>query len=241
MTPLVFLDTETTSNKPDARLVQLAMKRSSDGCIWNGLYKPPVPISFEAMAVHHITEKIVSFLPPFADINGSKTVESWIEGAIVVAHNAPFDIGIMANEGVVIGKWIDTLKVARRLWPDWESHKLQYIRYRLGIEIEAGNAHDALADVLVLEQVFKDMIIEMNARRTEDPASMPDTGNLSLMIKWSREPSLLHAFAFGKFKGQTFEEVARLEPKYLQWILTTDFDEDTKYTARHWLAAKRST
>ncbi len=52
---LLFLDTETTGNEEHDRLCQVAY---SDGTTrHSALFKPPIPISIESMAVHHITEK----------------------------------------------------------------------------------------------------------------------------------------------------------------------------------------
>lgn len=243
MKPLVFLDTETTS-KTEGRLVQLAMKRARDGQTWNALYKPPVPITYEAMAVHHITEEMVEGCSPFArDVNGSKTAENFLEGSIMVAHNARFDAEILEREGVKVKEWIDTLKVARRLWPDWPEHKLQYLRYRLGVKVKAGKAHDALADVLVLEAVFAEILrtalnVEMSPLERKDWGEDKATDIIiDRMMKWSREASLLHTFSFGKYKGMEWSAVAKTDRKYLEWILSQDFDEDVKHTAGHWLNA----
>ena len=61
---ILFLDTETTGNSDKDRLVQLAVKeRFVDEPLVNALYKPPVAISIESMAIHHITEKMVAEKP----------------------------------------------------------------------------------------------------------------------------------------------------------------------------------
>lgn len=250
---LVYLDTETTSLE-DGRLVQLCVKGPEEDELINALFKPPVPIEFEAMAVHHVTEKMVADKPAFVGAYRDQAAEPLTEN-IVVAHNAPFDVGVLEREGVVIPKWICTKKVAMRLWPDWPSHKLQVIRYRLGIEIDAGNAHDALADVLVLERVFEAMVeeakrqlkISVHLCGSGDAEDYADVGKMAergavidAMLRWSREPSLLHAFTFGKHKGKTFQDVAVADPGYLRWLLGEEnFDEDVKHSARHWLEATR--
>jgi DNA polymerase III epsilon subunit-like protein len=60
----IFLDTETTGNGPDDRLCQIAFK-PNDGPAVCELFNPGRPISIDAMAVHHITEKMVADKPPF--------------------------------------------------------------------------------------------------------------------------------------------------------------------------------
>lgn len=229
MRPIAFLDTETTAADDTARLVQIAVKHPS----FTGAdtYKPPVPITFEAMAIHGITEKAVAGRKPFAE-----EADFWrrhLAGRVVVAHNAPFDVGILRREGIEVKEWIDTLKVARRLWPDWPQHKLQYIRYRLGIEVDAGNAHDALADVIVLEKVFEAM--HELERSTINPELLTDEIVVETFKRWSREPSLLHTCNFKKHKGETWASVAAGDPGYIQWLIgQPDLDADLKHTLDHW-------
>ena len=63
---IIFFDTETTGNGDTDRLCQLAVKeRGVSAPILNATYKPPLPISIESMAIHHITEKMVAARPLF--------------------------------------------------------------------------------------------------------------------------------------------------------------------------------
>lgn len=62
---IILLDTETTSIEPDARLVQLAYKNLATGETLNEYFKPPIPISYGSMAVHHITHEMVADKPAF--------------------------------------------------------------------------------------------------------------------------------------------------------------------------------
>ena len=39
----------------------------------------------------------------------------------------------------------------------------------------------------------------------------------------------------GKYRGKSFEEVAKIDSGYLQWIIWADFTEDIKYTCKVWL------
>lgn len=150
---LCFLDTETTSLS-QGRLVQLAYEihdsNNKEGTRpVERKYKPPVPIEFEAMAVHHITEKMVEDLYAFLPSDLGNILEQFV----LVAHNAPFDIGVLEREGVEKPKyWIDTKKVAQ-FYLDYPAYNLQYLRYKFGLEVDA-IAHDALGDIMVLKEVF---------------------------------------------------------------------------------------
>lgn len=59
------------------------------------------------------------------------------------------------------------------------------------------------------------------------------------MLVITQQPALLHSLKFGKYRGKTFEEIARLDSGYLKWLAgTADIDEDVRYTAEHWLQAE---
>ena len=54
----IFLDTETTGNGPADRLCQIAFK-TKEGLTVHELFNPGMPISVDAMTVHHITNEMV--------------------------------------------------------------------------------------------------------------------------------------------------------------------------------------
>lgn len=158
MKDIIFLDTETTDVK-NGRLVELAVKCPSfcGGQLLTFLFKPPVPITPEAMAVHHITNSMVKTFQSFADSDQRAIIQDLIRGKTIVAHNAPFDAQILKNEGLDLSetRFICTLKLSRRLY-DFTSYKLDAVRYGLGIEeIPGWSPHSAGGDVLVLEEIFK--------------------------------------------------------------------------------------
>lgn len=235
---LAFFDTETTSEK-DGRLVQLGIL-CEDGSGLTDTYKPPVPIDYEAMAVHHITQEMADRHGPFDD-DQKAFVRNLLAGRIPVAHNAAFDVAVMKREGIDIPEYICTLKVARRLWPEWPSHKLQYLRYRLGVQVATGPAHDAMADAKVLEAVFAELWLAWDKKwpRTEpmpvcDPPYTREQEIIDEMLHATTEPTLLHAIGFGKHKGRTFEDLAKNERGYLDWLAKQDdLDDDLRHTLGH--------
>ena len=60
----IFLDTETTGAGPSDRLCQIAFK-AEEGTAVNELFNPGMPISIDAMTVHHITNEMVRDKPSF--------------------------------------------------------------------------------------------------------------------------------------------------------------------------------
>lgn len=155
--PLIFLDTETTGID-NCRMIELAYC-AEDGVPTSLRVKPPIPIEFGAMAVNHITEKMVADLKPFAKHGSYKVIKKELEAGIIVAHNAPFDLGVLDREGIDITDYICTKEMAKAMYPRAEQHRLQYLRYWLGLEIE-GEAHTAEGDIAVLEALFRRMVAD---------------------------------------------------------------------------------
>ena len=89
----VYLDTETTGTRPDDRLCQIAFKPEFGPAVC-GLFNPGMPISIDAMAVHHITNKMVEDKPPFQGSPTHQKLSALISDHhnIILAHNARFDL-----------------------------------------------------------------------------------------------------------------------------------------------------
>jgi exodeoxyribonuclease X len=60
----IYFDTETTDSGPGGRLCQIAFK-TEDGLTVNKRFDPGMPISIDALAVHHITNEMVQDKPSF--------------------------------------------------------------------------------------------------------------------------------------------------------------------------------
>jgi exodeoxyribonuclease X len=235
---IIFFDTETTGNTGDDRLCQLAIKeRGVAEPIVNAIYKPPLPISIEAMSIHHITEKMVADQPSFQQAAEYDSLKSLFEDdeTISVAHNATFDVGMLGREGIVPKNVICTYKVSSAMDPNdlIPSYRLQYLRYLLDLEVE-GTAHDAFGDVVVLEALFERLLRKMSRQKGSEQEALTE------MMAISALPMLFTTIRFGKHKGKRIEEVARLDPSYLEWLLTQKRQEpvqevDWIYTLEHHL------
>lgn len=228
---LVFLDTETTGIDEEAEIIQICLKHNGEEPMVL-LFKPERPIEISAMAVHHITEKHVASQP---NIKYSITgISEMLDGRVLVAHNAKFDIGRLQYHGIPVGSFvIDTLRVARHLLKEADEYNLQYLRYFLGIEIEAVS-HDAKGDVMVLEAVFwrlfeicGDTFMEVVAHSDKEKEIITE------MVNLSRRPVLLQKMPFGKHKGVEFKDIPK---DYIQWALKNlkDMDEDLLHTMTHY-------
>lgn len=235
----LFFDTETTGNADGDRLVQLGIKeRGADAPLLNELYKPPVPIAFDAMAVHHITEKMVADKPGFKESDDYALIKAAFEDpeVISIAHNAAFDVAILRREGIRPRNVICTYKVASALDTEerFSHYSLQFLRYALGIEVEA-NAHDAIGDVLVLEALYEYLLQKRASELGSEQAAIQE------MLEISSRPKLFTTIRFGKHKGKRIEEIARQDRGYLEWLLKEkrkdgEGEEDWIYTLEHFLA-----
>ncbi|MBT5528278.1 MAG: 3'-5' exonuclease [Cytophagia bacterium] len=224
----IFLDTETTGAAEKDRLCQLAYKLET-GEIVNELFKPPLPIAIDAMCVHHITNEMVENKPAFKETPDHRKLVDLLndDKNILVAHNAKFDVNMLEKEGIHPKRVICTLKLARHLDPNGviPRYSLQYLRYFLGIQIEA-TAHDALGDILVLEKLFERLFVKMS--KSIGPAAVENR-----MMDISSKPVLLARMYFGKHKGQFFRDIPQ---DYLRWLSgKDDLDEDLMFTVGHYL------
>ena len=230
----LFLDTETTGLEAEDRLVEVSYKPIGKNIpknaeVRSARFKAPVPIKIAAMAVNHITNKMIQDCELFIGSPYQEDLQSFRE-AIVVAHNAPFDLAMLAKEGVYFDNYIDTKKMSHALDPEqeMESHRLQYLRYYYGVELPDAIAHTAEGDVAVLIAVFN-KLYELLGNPTDEE-----------LIELSKRPVLYRKFTFGKYKGQHVGQVAAADSNYLEWLLkekkaTEQKDEDWIYTLEHYL------
>ena len=236
MKKIIFFDTETTGNEQKDFLCQIAYKMGDEK--FAGLYKPEIKIPPEASAVHHISNKMVADKPSFKKSGDLEKIKKLFEdkNTIVVAHNAPFDLMMIKKEGIEPKNFICTLRVVRHLDTEGkiERYNLQYLRYLLDIEVEA-TAHDALGDVMVLEQLF-----ERLKKKMKEQENLSEDEVIEKMIEISSHPSLLRTFGFGKHNGKKIEDIAKVDRGYLEWLLaqkleSDQIDEDWIYTLKHHL------
>ena len=236
----VLLDTETTGADEGDRICQLAFLDVAADSVnaYNDLCKPPAPIGFGAMAIHHITNEMVETAPEYHQTPAAKMLETLNDGEnIAVIQNAPFDLGMLAKEGV---RWkgpvIDTYRCLRHLEPDLERFGLQYVRYALGFYKEEKaladrfgvtiQAHDALSDVIVLYQLMQHLVAKVGR-------------DVNRLVALTNTPVRIRRFHFGKFKGQEIVSVVQNEPDYLEWVLgNVTLEEDMEFSLRLALAER---
>jgi DNA polymerase-3 subunit epsilon len=162
---LVFVDVETTGASPAYnRIIEVGLVRVENGVEveqWSALVDPEVPIPANIESFTGISNQMVRGAPSFAQI-ASEVFEK-LRGATFVAHNARFDHAFLHREFLRVGLHWDTpvmctVKLSRRLYPEYVRHNLDAVMERHGILCVA--RHRALGDALVL----RDLWFELKSR-----------------------------------------------------------------------------
>ena len=154
------LDTETTGLSPDqgGRICEIAVSVSQGGRVveeFSSLINPQIPMSPEVIAIHGITNEMVKDAPTFADI--MPKLLGVLDNAVIVAHNADFDVSFLRAEFAACGMRfppypvVDAFKLARKSGK-FESNRLGLIAEELGISCQGW--HRAMADTKMAEQIF---------------------------------------------------------------------------------------
>jgi len=239
MTKYILFDTETTGMQEEDRIIQVgAMVIDNKGNVevFNEFCTTPLPIKLEAMEIHNITPDLLEGKPDFVETTFYKQLLKLnTKDNYLIAHNMPFDLGMLEKEGFTSNiKIIDTLRCIRHLSPESPSCRLQYLRYSLKLyqkeQIEADKynivikAHDAIGDVLVMKLLLSELVAKVKKK-------YPDINPMVKLEELTDKPICLETFRFGKYKGRKISEVCDEDIEYINWIMDkTKLDVDMKYT-----------
>jgi len=156
----VALDLETTGARPGtSKITEVGAVRIEgfrEVARFSTLVNPMRPIPPMITQITGITAEMVADAPRIEEVVPG--LLEFLEGAIIVAHNAPFDVGFLNYElkrlrGKLLGEGaIDTLPLARALAPGLPNYKLGTVAEALGAPVAA--CHRALADAQAAGHVF---------------------------------------------------------------------------------------
>ncbi len=164
----IVLDTETTGIDPKEghRIIEIGcvevVNRKLTGNHFHVYVNPQREIEQEAIEVHGITNEFLADKPLFKDV--ASDFVAFIEGAQLVIHNAPFDVGFMDHEFAKepsttsvktrdICSVLDTLALAKRTHPG-QKNNLDALCKRYGIDNSHRELHGALLDAEILADVY---------------------------------------------------------------------------------------
>jgi DNA polymerase-3 subunit epsilon len=165
-----LFDVETTGLSPayGHRVCEIACLCVCDGIEtgrFESLVDPERSISAGAFRVNHITPEMLAGAPPFSAI--AEPLLALMEDSVLVAHNAPFDLGFLAKELEIAklappeGAIVDTLALSRRIYRA-ASHSLSAITRTL--ELPAEPTHRAMSDVQATHHLLDRILHDLKHR-----------------------------------------------------------------------------
>jgi DNA polymerase-3 subunit epsilon len=239
---LLVFDVETTgTDKRRDQVIELCMQFGLEGASRTWRFRPSVPISPGAQAVHGISIEDLADCPTFAEC-AEEIAALFVEADVIVGYNLSFDIDMLQAEYErmrVSAAERGSLPVAQmdvrgkiivdpyRLWQQCEPRSLKHAHQRfVGADFEA--AHSASADVAATGRVLAGMlkVFGLDNHDWRGVAGVCDPQRPSWVgptrhLQWDG-PSIV--ITFGKHAGAQVHELAKGEFRdYLRWVCDRDF------------------
>ncbi|MEM9234825.1 MAG: DNA polymerase III subunit epsilon, partial [Pseudomonadota bacterium] len=166
----VIFDTETTGFEPSKghRLVEIGAVEMMNGALTGRKFhvyvNPERDMPREAYEVHKLSSEFLADKPVFADPSIGPAFYEFCKDAVLIAHNAPFDMGFVQHELTKAGlekldnDVIDTVKIARKRFPGSPA-SLDALCNRFGIDLtqRESQGHGALLDARLLAEVYVEL------------------------------------------------------------------------------------
>lgn len=173
--------------------------------IFDQLYQVGQPISYAAMAVHHILESDLMGQPFYNEF------QLPTQTTYIIGHNVDYDIAAIARCGVDVSqlKPICTLALARHVWENAEAHNISALIYLISKGSDKARemlkgAHRADADIILTANILMHIIHQLNIQ---------DIEQLYVASEQARIPK---SITFGKHKGTAIQD---LPADYIQWLM----------------------
>jgi DNA polymerase III epsilon subunit-like protein len=156
---LVVADVEGNGRRPpslvEAAVVPIVAGLVGEPVSW--LVRPSEAITWQATRVHGITNAEIADLPGIDAVVAD--IRAHLDGAVVVAHNAPVDLDVLTRElpGWQPAAVVDTLKLARARLRGQLSYRLGALVYAFDLarDLPSGlRPHRAAYDALVTARLF---------------------------------------------------------------------------------------
>lgn len=227
----IVFDTETTGFNPEEgdKLVEIGavelINHIPTGVVFHRYINPQREVPDEAFKVHGLSYDFLKDYPTFAE-----QVDEWIDfvgDAVLVAHNAKFDINFINYEQKELGKItygfdrvVDTLEIARNLYPG-ARNSLDALCKRFNVDNSARTLHGALLDADLLAKVYLELLggqePTMLGGEPQKEVSGSQFIDESKIERKYREPRI---FALSEEEEQAHKEFLTNELKEAVWLKT---------------------
>ena len=208
----IILDTETHTLNGQPIEIAYAPVQINEGKltldktqIFDQLYSVDEPISYAAMAVHHILESELVDQPHYTTF----TLPS--DTTYIIGHNIDYDIRALEKCGVDSKniKAICTLALARLVWPDAEAHNISALIYMITKGSAKARdmikkAHRADMDIILTANILMHEIHHLKIQSIEE------------LYQVSEDARIPRSINFGKHRGTAITD---LPADYMQWLL----------------------
>ncbi len=180
----VVFDIETTGFSPVAdKIIEIGAVRVEDGKIvgrFSTFVNPKTPIPFRIETLTHINDSMVMDAPTIETV--LPEFMKFCEGAVMVAHNAGFDMSFIERNCQLQGiqrefTVADTVAMARFLLPGLNRFKLDTVAKAVGVSLE--NHHRAVDDAECTAQIFVKFLKMMEERDIFDLDQLNQQGKVS--------------------------------------------------------------
>lgn len=176
--------------------------------IFDQFYQVDEPISYAAMAVHHILESDLLDQPHYTSFRLPE------ETLYIIGHNIDYDIRAIQKCGVDTShiKAICTLALARLVWPDVEAHNISALIYMISKGSEKARdmikkAHRADMDIILTANILMHIVHHLQI------------DSIEALYAASEDARIPRVMSFGKHRGTA---IADLPNDYIQWLLRQD-------------------
>ena len=171
-TTYCVLDLETTGfSFRTEKITEVGIMKVKNGEVideFSCFVNPEKPIPQRVVEVTNITDDMVKDAETIDKV--MPKILEFVGDSVLVAHNADFDIGFLKYNANKLGlsldnTYLDTLRLAKDLFPDYKKYKLGKIAENLGIKVEV--AHRALDDVDTTVKVLNVMLNMLKEKGVE--------------------------------------------------------------------------
>ena len=190
----VVFDTETTGFTPFVdQMIEIGAVKIKNGVItdrFDELINPNRKLPDKIVELTNITDEMLE--DKDTEENVTKKFIAWVKDAPMVAHNAKFDIGFIEaayskyNLGEFTNTVVDTMSMARMLYPNWKNHKLSTLVKNLEVPWDESAHHRADYDSEGTAIAFYKMAKQADKMNIETTTKLYASVNQEELIKFSK-------------------------------------------------------